>query len=224
MGFILGTILGSFVLIFISSAYLFFVFKKKSLKKLIKKLGSKTEEQVNADLKIWARHTGNKFIGSSVFHYDENKVFETDSILITQEAIIVVEIKSINGGIKGDANEDNWVKILGDKNFSITNAIKQNEKHIQHIVKMIDLKVPIVSLIIYSNKTKFIDIKNIPSHALVIRHADAFETLDKLTISLTPKLSEDNIKTINSKIKSFIAKKEGLNLHKKITSFGGGKI
>jgi len=41
-----------------------------------------------------------------VYKYNENKVFEVDSILVTKEVIIVVEIKSINGGIKGDANDD----------------------------------------------------------------------------------------------------------------------
>ena len=217
MGFILGIIIGTIFLSIIFSAYVYFAFKKNSLNQLIKKLGSKTEEQVNADLKIWSKHTNNKFIGPNVFHYDENKVFETDSILITKEAIIIVEIKSINGGIKGNTNEDFWTKILGDKTFKIVNSVKQNEKHIGHIVKMIDLKVPMVSLIIYSNKTKFIDITNIPSHVAIIRQADIFETLDNLTISLTSKLTDDDIKTIYQKIKSFVAKTKGINLHKKIT-------
>ena len=218
MGFVIGTTLGSIFIAIIFVIFLYFSFKKKSLNKLIKKIGSKTEDKVNNDLKIWSKHTGNKFIGSSIFHYDKNKVFENDSILITKEAIIVVEIKSINGGIKGDANDDSWTKILGEKYFKITNSIAQNEKHINHIIKMIDLKVPMISLIIYSNKTKFIDIKNIPDHVLIIRHADLFETLDKISINLTQKLSDDNIKIIFNKIKSFIAKRKGVNLHKKITT------
>lgn len=223
MGFILGTILGSIFLAILFGFVLYFALKKKSLNKLIKRLGTSAEDQVNRDLKTWAKHTNNKFIGPTIFKYNENKVFETDSILITKQAIIVVEIKSINGGVKGDAKEEAWTKVLGEKRFPITNSIAQNEKHISHIVNMIDIKVPMISLIVYSNKTKFIDISNIPSHVALIRHADVFETLDKLTINLPERMSEEDIKTINSKIKSFSSDRKGIALHKKITSGKGDK-
>jgi len=88
---------------------------------------------------------------------------------------------------------------------------------------MTGLKLPIVSLIIYSNKAKFIDVSNRPSHVMVIKHADVFEELDKLTIALSPIMAEDDIKRVATKIKSFKSSKDGVKLHKRITTGKAGK-
>jgi hypothetical protein len=40
-----------------------------------------------------------------MFKYDKNKIFEVDGILITARALIVIEVKNINGIIEGKGLE-----------------------------------------------------------------------------------------------------------------------
>lgn len=223
MGFILGATLGTILITLVIAYFAYLFYKKKSFKKLVKEIGQKAEDKINADLKIWAKHTKNKFIPASLYKYGENKVFEVDSILVTSEAVIVVEIKSINGGIKGDAADQKWTKVLGEKRHDISNPIIQNQKHLDHIIKMLDKKLPIISLIIFSNKAKFINVTGTKSHEVITKHADMFDVLDKIAEALTQSFDEEQVKHLESKIKAFrTTNKDDVNLHKSITGEKGG--
>ncbi len=216
--YILGATLGSILVAVAIGYFLYLFWKKRSFKKLIKEMGTKAEDVINADLKVWAKHTKNKFIPASLYKYGTNKVFEVDSILITSQALIVVEIKSINGGIKGEADQPKWDKVLGDVRHPITNPVIQNQKHIDHITKMLNIKLPIISLIIFSNKAKFIDVTGAKSHVVITKHADMYEVLDKMAKALPVSLDEEYMKQLNSKIKAFRSNKRAdVNLHKTIT-------
>ncbi|NQZ66207.1 MAG: NERD domain-containing protein [Mycoplasmatales bacterium] len=192
--------------------------------KMIRKIGESAEISINNDIKVWAKHTKNKFIPSAIFKYGHDKVFEVDSIIITDRALIVVEVKSIKGGIEGDATKLQWEKVLGDKRFLIINPIIQNDKHIKHIVKMTNSRIPTISLIVYSNRANYLKINNVPPHALVIKHADIFDTLDEINKLLNPVLTDMDIRKIYANIKSFKAvKKADIKLHKSITNQKGRK-
>lgn len=218
MGFIIGVTFGTIATAAAIGVLIYFYIKKRSLKKLIKDIGQKAEDKINRDLKIWAKHTNNKFIGASLYSYNENKVFEVDSIIVTSQALIVIEIKSINGGIKGDATQDKWTKVLGEKRHEISNPVKQNKKHIDHILKMLKTKLPVISLIIFSNKAKFIDVSNTESHVIITKHADVYDVLDNITASLPVALSDNDVKSITQKIKTFrTTTRKDVDLHKTIT-------
>lgn len=222
--FLVGIFIGTIVVLTGLGFWIAFFIKNKSMNKMIKKIGETAEISINRDIKVWAKYTNNKFIPSSLFKYDENKVFEVDSILITDKALIVIEIKSIKGGIEGISSEIKWEKVLGDNRHYITNPVIQNDKHIEHIIKMTKIKVPTISLIIYSNRAKYLEIKNIPSHVVIIRQADLFDTLDEINSSLPSVVNEDAIKSIFKNIKLFkTIKKDNINLHKKITNQKGRK-
>lgn len=220
--YISGIVLGSIAILIAISFLIYFAIKNKRFENRIKEIGQKAEDVVNADIKIWSKKTKNLFLPASIYKYGTNKVFEVDSIIITSKVMIVVEIKSIKGGIKGDAESQTWTKVLGDKQFPITNPIVQNDGHIDHLVKMMDIKVPTVSLIIYSNRAKFLDVHNIPSHAAVIRHAELFDTLDQIEKALPIKISTLEMHSLASLIKNQKATKtKDQMLHKKITRQGG---
>lgn len=201
-GYILGMTLGSMLLIvcFIFISRKLYDLKTKS--NLIKRIGMKAEKIINKDIKEWARLTQNKFIDSNFYKYN-NKIFEVNSILITDKALIVIVIKSIKGHISGDAKKDSWTKIFGDKSFPILNSIKQNDKHIAHITEMLQMNVPTISLIIYSNNTDYIDILNKPNYAIITKHNKLFEVLDKINSSLPIRISNQNKKIIYNEIKHF---------------------
>lgn len=219
--YIVGIVIGSIVILSGLIFLIILTLKNRQFKQMLKRIGQKAEEQVNADIKVWAKHTNNIFIPAALYSYNENKVFEVDSILVTSRALIVIEIKSIKGGVRGDANSDQWQKVVGDAVYGIKNPIQQNDRHIDHIVNMTNIKVPTISLIVYSNRTAFLDVKNVPSHAVVIRHSQLFEILDKIEESLPEKMNDYDRKTVAGTIKSFRTnKKADINLHKNITEKG----
>lgn len=208
-GYIVGMTFGS-IAIFMGILFLIiFAFKRRSSAKLIQKIGRTSEEIINTDIASWAKITKNRFINSSLFKYEENKFFEVDSILITNKAIVVIEIKSIKGGVDGDAQAETWTKTLGSAKFPLTNPVKQNDKHIAHIESMTNIKAPTISLIVYSNRATSLEVKNVPGYAVVIRHAELFETLDEINNSLPVKISDDEIKAIEKSIrKNIVTSKE----------------
>lgn len=216
--YIIGIILGSIVIAAAGGFLVFYFIKNRSFKKAIKQIGQKAEDAVNADLKVYAKHTNNKFIPAHLYKYNSNKVFEVDSILITDKALMVVEVKSIKGVIEGDAKARTWIKRLGDKTHEITNPIIQNQKHIEHVVKMTNLKVPTISLIIFSNKATNIKVTSKPSHVVVTRHAEMFDVLEEINSSLPSALTVDQMKELTSKIKKFRTDNpKDIQLHKRIT-------
>lgn len=218
IGYIIGIILGSIAIVIAMVFLIMYLAKNRSFKKAIKVIGQKAEDTINNDIKIYSKHTNNKFIPASLYKYNNNKVFEVDSVLITERALIVIEIKSIKGVIEGDAKAQTWIKKLGDKTFDITNPITQNQKHIDHIVKMSGKKVPTISLIIFSNKANYINVTNQPSHVVITRHSDLFETLDEINNSLPITLDQDDMKDVFNRIKKYRTDSfKDKQLHKRIT-------
>lgn len=210
------------VLLLAGAAFLIYLaIKHRDFKKRIKQIGETAEESIGNDLRVWAKQTNNVFIPGGLYKYDENKVFEVDGVLVTSKAFYVIEIKSIKGGIKGDADGAQWEKVLGDQVFPIGNPITQNEKHIEHFTRMMNMKVPTISLIIFSDRVFFIDIKNTPSHVMVIKHSDLFDSLDSVEASLGIKLDDYEMKTLAAAIKKGRTnKKADIKLHKNITTKG----
>lgn len=216
-----GMAIGSLTILTGLAFLIYFSIKNREFKKMLKMIGQKAEDQINGDIKVWAKKTKNHFIPAGLYAYNENKVFEVDSIIVTSRALIVVEIKSIKGGIRGDAKSQYWEKVLGEQAHQISNPIIQNDKHIEHIVEMTKIKVPTISLVVYSNRTSFIDVSNVPSHAVVIRHATLFDVLDKIEASLPEKLNDYDKKMVVGKIKAFKTNKRAdVQLHKNITEKG----
>lgn len=217
--YIIGLTIGGLAMLVLLIWALISLFNQRKVSKKIKEIGLKEEVKINNDIRVWASHNKNKFIPASIYSYDENKVFEVDSILITDKAMIVVEIKSLTGGVKGSVNDPRWTKVLGEKRFETTNPISQNQKHIEHIQKMTGLKVPTISLIVYSAKTSFVTCDDAPKHVVLIRHPELFKTLDEINNSLNVSLTVDEMKVLEKKIKLFRTnKKKDLELHKRITT------
>lgn len=224
-GYIAGITIGSLVVLLGVALFTLRWWKGRTVKKLIKRLGTAAEESINADIKVWAKHTNNKFIPSTLFKYGHDKVFEVDSVIVTQKALIVVEIKSIKGGIEGTASAPKWEKVLGSVRHDITNPIIQNDKHIQHIISMLETKIPTISLIVFSNRAQYLNIKEAPSHVVVTRQSELFDILDEINASLPQSMNEDQVKDIYNNIRSFkVTKSSDIKLHKNITTKGhGGK-
>ncbi|QJB71363.1 nuclease-related domain-containing protein [Mycoplasma sp. 1654_15] len=158
-GFILGSTLGLLSLLIFFLIFLFFRFKALQTKILKKNKGKEYEKQVNEKLLQWAINNQSFFINSSILKKD-NLLFEVDSILITKKAVIVIEIKSLNGFIKGDFYSNYWTKTSFNHQLKIYSPVFQNKMHIIKLQKLLNMPVPFLSLIIFSSKTKSLDITN----------------------------------------------------------------
>ncbi|UWD34074.1 nuclease-related domain-containing protein [Mesomycoplasma molare] len=201
---ILVGIIISLSLIISIIAFSIFV-KFKYINKISKQeqIGIEAEKNINLFLKNWANQNNFFFIESSLYKYGENKLFEVDGILLTNKAIIVVEIKSINGIITGNAEENNWTKTLGKKTFTITNPVYQNDKHIYHITQMLNYKLPILSLIIFSDRAEKLEIENNISHVIITKENNLNQILFDINTSLEEKIDKKTLLEIKRTIEDF---------------------
>lgn len=207
IGYIIGMIIGAIIIAIFLGFLLYLIIKNRVYYKLLKRVGVIAEQAINSDISLWSRHTRNKFIHSSLFRYGENKFFEVDSILLTDKALIVIEIKSIKGGIRGSVNDKTWTKVLDKTSYPIKNVVKQNDVHINHLRNLLDIKVPMISLIVFSNKATFIDLTDLPNYVVVTKHTDIFNTLDQINQSLKPSIDKDTKRKIIRKLKVHITNK-----------------
>lgn len=211
--YIIGIILGSLLMLFLAVLLIIKWFKKWKTEKRIKEIGRTAEDEIGKDLKLWAEYSKFKFIGPSLLFLDKErtKTFEVDSIIITSKMIICVEIKSINGLVKGDANDDSWYKIMENNReikHPIRNPIFQNKSHMKNIIKILGHTYPIVSLVIFADKTSSLDITNVPNWCIVIKHSQLFEKLDEMNNSnLENKLLKTDRTEIYEKLKKAITTK-----------------
>lgn len=205
IGIIIFITLG--LLISISIFFTILIIKLKYGKKFknIEKIGHEAEIKINNKLSLWAKENNSIFIPNSLYKYNTNKIFEVDGILLTSRAIIIVEIKSMNGIIKGNTQESQWLKILGSQEHQFKSPVLQNQKHIDHILDMLNGKFPILSLIIFSNRVEKLDIKNELSHVLVIREEEIDQWLFNVQKDIEPKMNFSTLEAINKNLTSYIS-------------------
>ena len=214
-GYILGIVLGSIVLALLALVLVVYLTKSLTHHRNIKMISLKAKVRINRDIKTWSWQTHNLFLPRPLFKYQANQVLEIDSILITSQAIFIIEIKSIRGSVEGDGQMSYWHKKNSDKQFKIANPIFQNEKNLDYISKMLNANVPIVSLIIFSNRTDELKIENVPDHVVIFKHNRLFEKLDDLEKNLNVAFSKYEMRTLYGKLKSFkINKWTNFKLHK----------
>ncbi|MGL6125430.1 MAG: nuclease-related domain-containing protein [Metamycoplasmataceae bacterium] len=195
--YLVGISISLFLMLLILAIFLFIFLKRKKTKEsYTDKLGKDAEQKVNNIIQNWADRNNAHYIPSSMFKYDKNKIFEVDGILITARALVVVEVKNINGIIEGKGLEKTWFKLMGSKRHEINNPIMQNEKHIEHILAITKLKVPMLSLIIFDTRTEELRCTEIPSHVLVIKVEDVENSLDTINDQLMPKINMGEIQKI----------------------------
>lgn len=167
-------------------------------------LGYEAEKEINNKLTIWAKNNNAIFIPNALYKYNQNKLFEVDGILLTSRAIIVVEIKSINGKIKGNTGDSQWFKTINQKEYPFKSPVMQNQKHIDHILDMLTGKFPILSLIIFSNRSEKLEIENELAHVLVINEKEIDQCLYDIQKQIEPRLSNSNLNALKKNLISHV--------------------
>jgi hypothetical protein len=85
---------------------------------------------------------------------------------------------------------------MGSKRHEINNPIIQNDKHIEHILAISKLKVPMLSLVVFDSRTEKLICTEIPSHVLVIKVEDMETSLNAINDQLMPKINMGEIQKI----------------------------
>lgn len=82
----------------------------------------------------------------------EGKSCQIDHIVINKNGIFVIETKNYSGIIYGNEERHYWTQSLsyGRKKYKLYNPVKQNAKHIYMLKKVTDIKIPIRSIVVFT--------------------------------------------------------------------------
>ncbi|QNM93388.1 NERD domain-containing protein [Mycoplasma sp. Pen4] len=131
------------------------------------KIGFKFENYLNNQINELVKKTEFSFVKGGVYRIN-NKMYELDSMLISNSLVVVIEYKYYLGKLEGDAASDELLLSSNKrKRKTIFNPIVQNEKHLNHVLKIIGKNVPIASVIVFPNELS-IKIENKPDHVLLV--------------------------------------------------------
>ena len=106
---------------------------------------------------------GAKFLFNLYIPMEHGGTTELDAIMICSRGILVFESKSRYGWIEGSDTEREWKQLLFRRDGSLIenklyNPVMQNRGHVAHLKKLLGGRVPMFSVIVFSDNT---DIKRI---------------------------------------------------------------
>ena len=116
---------------------------------------------------------GGKFLFNLYIPKKNGKTTELDVLLICPKGIFVFESKNYSGWIYGNEAQRNWTQTLlakrgRSRRLYFYNPVKQNQSHIRHLKKLVGDRIPMHSLIVFSNRCtlKKISVKSANIHVL----------------------------------------------------------
>jgi hypothetical protein len=159
---------------------------------------------------------------------------QIDNILMTPQALFVIEAKNYKGRIFGSFHQDQWTltskttKTYKNKRgksyqksfinkYQFYNPIKQNETHVNALKKFIKLGFPIYNLVVFGNMADLKEVKDDLGHSVInIINLKKFSM--KLLDALNINIESQELTSIKNKIIStnIIDKKKRKNHVKNI--------
>ena len=135
---------------------------------------------------------------------------EADLIVINENCIFIVESKDWNGKITGEKSKSKWNKTKkNNEEKELDNPIIQNEYHIKHFKRNIDLHKynledkNIYSLIVFSNKSDIDEVRYNDNNTKVLNIRELKNTLDMIIQNNNKILSKEQIIDISNIIDGF---------------------
>ena len=131
-------------------------------------------------------NTGAKFLFNCYLYKDNGQTTEIDVIMIHSSGIFVFESKNYSGWIFGNEKASTWTQTLAvgrgkpAEKEHFYNPIRQNELHISCLKKMLGDKIPMHSIVVFSERCTFKDLKIDSSAAQVIKRDNLCKVVDKI--------------------------------------------
>ena len=150
--------------------------------------------------------------------WPDGRTAQIDQIIIVDSGIYVLEVKNYKGWIFGNEKNQYWTQVLttgirGESSRNrFYNPIKQNTTHISCIRKCIrDYKVPIHSVIVFSDEAEFKDVSYFSSDVYVVYQSALKSTLKNIDAKYEGTLSDEDIDRIGTQLVAFasVADKTG---------------
>jgi hypothetical protein len=142
---------------------------------------------------------------------DDLSTAQIDNLLLTPKALYIIEAKNYNGHIFGSDKQEKWtmtVKHVNKKKsrsgkvykkthiskHSFYNPIKQNQTHINKIIKLTDINqhIPIVNIVVFGYKAYLRDVSH-SDQVFVINVNELAKTITNQENSLSRELDMDKM-------------------------------
>jgi len=200
------------IIIFIKDIYykksVYYQITRQSYWSIKKDLGKYGEYLIYKQLMKFEKN-GAKFLFNLYVPKENSKTTEIDVLMITHKGLFVFESKNFSGWIFGRESQRSWCQTL-PKGRGISqkeifyNPIMQNRLHIKCLKTLLQHKIPVHSVIVFSNRCTLKDVQISSNDIKVINRYDlAFtvsEIYEQTEIDL---LSDNDINEIYNKLYSY---------------------
>ena len=131
---------------------------------------------------------------------NQGKSSQIDLVIATTEGMVVIEVKDYKGWIYGNANYNNWTKVLayGKRKYRFYNPIKQNISHIKSLkgeLKQFE-KIPFYSLIVFYGECELKEINYVPKGTFIVKQHRIFDVLKNIKKNNEPAPYIDKLEII----------------------------
>jgi len=172
--------------------------------KNVKRFNRNPEEIVYFELEKIMCEFGGYLYNNICFEDNDGYSSELDHLFITKAGIFVIETKGYRGIISGKTIDSNWYSY----NKAFINPVKQNDGHINHLKKILNLKYRYYSVIVFPLADEIITDND---NTFLLDDAIDF-IKDEIN---NGKLLEKDINRIDSEI-NFLMKKYGISKEKHV--------
>lgn len=145
---------------------------------------------------------------------------EIDLLLIHPKGLFVFESKNYSGWIFGNENHQNWTQTLpkgwhGDVHKErFYNPVLQNDSHIKHLMRHIEKKIPVWSIIVFSDGCELKDITVSSNNVRVIQCRHVTHTIKKIcNETQSDHLTETEITSLYNKLLNYTNASEEVKKH-----------
>lgn len=130
---------------------------------------------------------GGKFLFNTYLPMENNKTTEIDLILLYPFGIFVIESKNYSGWIFGNEKDKYWTQVLStgkgkSEKKQFYNPIAQNKGHIRQLRKYIPEKIPIYSMIVFSERCELKNITTSSTNTKVIKRDQLRWNIDMIKL------------------------------------------
>jgi len=135
---------------------------------------------------------------------DNGETSELDVIYITQKGIFVFESKNYSGWIFGDEKSMYWTAMLANKEKNrFYNPIKQNRTHLKWLQEQVGEKVPLFSIVVFSERCELKKIALQSEDVRVIKRDRIYATVRDIWENHPDALDEAEVQTVYEQLQSF---------------------
>ena len=127
---------------------------------------------------------------------------EIDVMYITEKGIFVFESKNYSGWIFGYESGQYWTVMLPNKQKNrFYNPIKQNRTHIKWLRSFVGDKIPLFSIIVFSERCELKKVTVESEDVKVIKRDYTYGTVRRIWNNAESVLTEDNVNELYEKLK-----------------------